>query len=1019
MPRLASTALLAALTLAALTLAALPVSAQVTLKPVQEYPLPEQHSYIIGLEAPFIANQNAARLFLFTTQESYSSLLPYYPQQGWQKEFDLTPFNVNLFENSSVAINPVNTNNYYLTGGLSLNRSILFQQSPIAIINNQRIGNLQFVPQNIVLRAPTTPGGPVEVFYTVTGENGNTPGIYRHGNVDQMPWTNSTSIAASSGVGALRFGPDGLLNVIDTQTNRITRYNPDTLAYVSEVDLGNTHTDRNTFVITPNGFIFTTFADSAGGVIYDYATGAFVSEYGNYYPADINPTNGSGGKSSMTVDATTGMVYVLTDNSAGESLFVYDSNDLIEPVTGEGPIHTFLNGDDHATALATSPTLFLRIDSGTATQSGVISGSGSVTKTGAGTLILSASNTYTGGTTINNGTLVAAVTGEKGTFADHSSVTVNVLGTLAVDGESLGSGAGNTTIVINRGTLTTTSSTGAATTLRNITMTGGLITRSGNGRFILDGPLTTLASTAIANIDADLELHNATFNIADGFTHRGIDLTILSTLSGTSPLVKNGPGTLSLAGASTYTGHTTINDGTLVLTGGNHRLPTGTTVYVNNDATLDLGGTTQTVAALGTAAARIRGNVLNGTLDTDSPIFLQSGTYTANLGGSGADARLWIGGDANATVTLTGINDRVATADHNQVIIGHATTGAAGIVRLGHHDALGAATENTLIYAGTLDLNGQANVRSNRIAFMSGADGALVNEKPGGTATFNQSVTFDAGITARIGGSADMNLNGVLSGSGDLEKIGGGTLALFRANTYTGRTSISAGYLKLGSDASLASPVISIGQDATLDVESRLGGYTIGAGQTLGGSGWTVGQIIFGAGSTLAPGDLSAGVDSTGTLHGLGVTWNGGASYLWEISDAANPDDFAGINYDLLEVNRLTISATAENKFTLHLTSLLANHTAGDVAHFNSAVDHSYTIVTAPVGIFGFDADAFAIDATGFTNDLNGGSWSLALSENTLNLNFTAAVVPEPATATTLAGLFTLALAALRRRRTR
>lgn len=180
-----------------------------------------------------------------------------------------------------------------------------------------------------------------------------------------------------------------------------------------------------------------------------------------------------------------------------------------------------------------------------------------------------------------------------------------------------------------------------------------------------------------------------------------------------------------------------------------------------------------------------------------------------------------------------------------------------------------------------------------------------------------------------------------------------------------------------------------------------------------------MGQIIFGAGSTLAPGDLSAGVDSTGTLHGLGVTWNGGASYRWEISDAADPADFAGINYDLLEVTRLTITATAEDKFTLHLTSLLANHTAGDVAHFNSAVDHSYTIVTAPVGILGFDADAFAIDATGFTNELNGGSWSLALSENTLNLNFTAAVVPEPATATTLAGLLALTFAATNRRRTR
>lgn len=574
----------------ALAIAALPLPAQVSLQPAEAIPLPAQHSYFIGLEIPTQTHNSGQRLLLLTTQESYSSPVIFNPVLGWQKEFDLTPFNVNLFEpysdpdepSSSVAINPVNPGAYYFTGGLSLNRSIRFQQSPIAVTDNQRIGNLQLIPGNIILRAPTTPGGPVEVFYTVNGYGGDTPGIYRHANADLMPWTNSTGVAASSGVGALRFGPDGLLNVIDTLNHRITRYNPDTLAYVSDFALGNTHTDRNAFVITSSGFVFTTFADSAGGAIYSYATGAFLGNYG--LDTTLDAGNGFGGKTSMTVDPDTGLVYVLTANSAGEGLFAYHSIDLMDPAVGT--IHTFQPGDVRASALAVSSLHYLSLASGTATQSGVISGSGTLTKKGFGTLVLSASNTYTGGTTVDNGTLLAAFTGEKGTFADHSTVTVNYWGTLAVDGESLGSGAGNTAIVLNRGTLSTVSTTGQGTTLRDVTMIGGLITQSGNGRFILDGSISVTPSLTRARIDADLELRNATFNVPQSADPEAElwPLTITSTLSGSSSLVKNGDGTLYFNGTGTYTGDTFINAGRLVL--GDQASLASPVVHIANGATL-------------------------------------------------------------------------------------------------------------------------------------------------------------------------------------------------------------------------------------------------------------------------------------------------------------------------------------------------------------------------------------------------------------------------------------------------
>ena len=81
---------------------------------------------------------------------------------------------------------------------------------------------------------------------------------------------------------------------------------------------------------------------------------------------------------------------------------------------------------------------------------------------------------------------------------------------------------------------------------------------------------------------------------------------------------------------------------------------------------------------------------------------------------------MWIGGDSGATVTLSG-NNAVTYGDQYAVIIGHGTTGAAGTVRITTPNSLNAATQRTDVYSGTLDLNGQANVRSTQIRLLSGA----------------------------------------------------------------------------------------------------------------------------------------------------------------------------------------------------------------------------------------------------------------------------------------------------------
>ena len=119
-------------------------------------------------------------------------------------------------------------------------------------------------------------------------------------------------------------------------------------------------------------------------------------------------------------------------------------------------------------------------------------------------------------------------------------------------------------------------------------------------------------------------------------------------------------------------------------------------------------------------------------------------------------------------------------------------------------------------------------------------------------------------------------LAGVLSGSGGLNKLGSGTLTLSAANSYNGNTFINAGKLSLTSTGSIGyTPIIDILSGASFDISAKNsgnGGFTLGAAQTLMGSGTVIGNLVAGSGSHIDPGD-SAGIL---TISGK-LTLNSGA----------------------------------------------------------------------------------------------------------------------------------------------
>ena len=120
--------------------------------------------------------------------------------------------------------------------------------------------------------------------------------------------------------------------------------------------------------------------------------------------------------------------------------------------------------------------------------------------------------------------------------------------------------------------------------------TGGMLMTGANNFTIQNGTLKSATATNSELIVQQWGTGNLTIN------------SVLANGSGASTLTKLGTGTLTLSGVNTYTGITTLNQGTLALSAGDNRLPTGTTLAFTGNSTLDLGGNSQTLKAITTTS---------------------------------------------------------------------------------------------------------------------------------------------------------------------------------------------------------------------------------------------------------------------------------------------------------------------------------------------------------------------------------------------------------------------------------
>jgi autotransporter-associated beta strand protein len=409
----------------------------------------------------------------------------------------------------------------------------------------------------------------------------------------------------------------------------------------------------------------------------------------------------------------------------------------------------------------------------TINSSNIISGAGGLAQIGTGLLTLTATNTYSGPTTISAGTLAV-----NGALTQTSTVSVGNVGTLAGSG-SIGGGASVTTLTGN-GTIN----------LSGGTIGGAMNVTGGNwlGTGTVNGLLTSSSNVlTVAN--------GSTLNAAGNMNLSGGTLTGLGTISG---------GTLTLgSGAAISPGATANvnNVGTMTLpslltTGGgvlSYDFSNTNTVGNNvNDliavaGNLSLGGTT-TLALSASAGSYATGVpytlfTYGGSLDNTGTFSLAPGSIggrqypTFNYGGG--SVTVTINGN-NGNLTWVGTGGVTTWVDNPNVMPWTSSTSPTGDY-FTHGDYV---TFNDSVGSSTITISGAVS--------------------PGSLTVSNTNTNYTLGGSGSIAGKTSLVMNGP------------GALTINTSNAYSGGTQLNGGRLNLGNSAALASGPLTI-NGGTLD----------------------------------------------------------------------------------------------------------------------------------------------------------------------------------------------------------
>jgi len=441
-------------------------------------------------------------------------------------------------------------------------------------------------------------------------------------------------------------------------------------------------------------------------------------------------------------------------------------------------------------------------------------------------------------------TVNSTITGDADVNISNSSANGGGRGVLSLGGQR--NYTGNTMIDANTPDGFSAAAANLQIAVNNaLPTTTGLIygTRTGAGAAVIDlngfnqqvafvGDGSQFAAGSKFLTITNLGSGTSTFTI-NGSTNATFGGVFANSVTGRLNLVKQGSGTQTLTGSSSYTGGTTINGGA---------------ISVASDS------------ALGASSGGI--TLGGGTLEMTSGFTLGSGrTITAAA-------------STTSTLAVT-----TGTVSYGGAFTGSGNLDKAGAGRLVVSNASSGYSGLFTVSAGTLEVTGSGAFAN---ATLSQTGGTLLLAPSGGGDVFipdlggsGGTTEIAAGATARVGGPGNSSYNGRVRGQGGLQKDGTGELTLNGNNDFAGNTRIAEGKLKLGAGGALsATPLIEIDSAAIFDVTAKSGGFALGNGQKLGGRGTILGDLEFGNGSLLVfdpTGPMLVGSGSVSFASGFGI----------------------------------------------------------------------------------------------------------------------------------------------------
>jgi autotransporter-associated beta strand protein len=423
-----------------------------------------------------------------------------------------------------------------------------------------------------------------------------------------------------------------------------------------------------------------------------------------------------------------------------------------------------------------------------------------------------------------------------------------------------------------------------------------------------------------------------------------------------------------------------------------------------------------TAVNLGNATRTITGGTGNADLDSNQIQFSGSGQTINNgtlriLGGTGATAAAPTAFQFNSVVTFNNANLEIGGNSTTRFTVANAfgtTPGSLPNVVVNTNGALNLSSRALGTGTGSFDLTIASLAGSGNVTNSSGTAGTAVLSLAGSTSTTFSGVIRDGGY------------NSTTLGKIALTKSGSATQTLNGTNTYSGATSITAGTLVIAGTGSInnTSGVALNGATAALRYNSSTNltqtlTWTQGR---LEGTNWggSLGGLTVGTNQILSPGN------SPGTAATSSQTWAGGGTYVWELNNATGT---AGTDpgWDLITgTGALTITATSGSKFNINITSLTLGNVAGDAANFSSATNYNWLLADF-TGAITFDAAAFALNTSGFSNAFTG-TFDIARGDavgiggdaSQLYITYT---IPEPSTAILVSLVLTAAVIFRRRAR--